>query len=139
MKFIVELLAFGKPGEVREVSCPSVNSPDPSALLSVLKVDWLAIKACEEAFRYGQNETQPQDHPSVSAGDVIHIGEDRWLILATGFKKLTPNEYLLYKEMPLSKRMMIPYLITSPEVEHRTWFDRWHVGHHSKSPDKPKE
>lgn len=111
MKFIVELLAFGKPGEVREVEASTLSIYPKEAVDNALSNPTLAEMACSEIFHYGQNEAQPQDHPSVSAGDIIHIGEDRWLILAVGFKKLTPDEYLLYKEMPRDKRMMIPFLI----------------------------
>lgn len=98
MKFIVELLSFGKLGEVREVEVPWNN------------LDAVPGRIEQEIFLHGQNEVQPQDHPSVSAGDVIHIGEDRWLVLAVGFKKLTPDEYLLYKEMPRDKRMIVSCL-----------------------------
>lgn len=117
MKFTVELLAFGKPGEVREVEVGGPDAWPPKNIIGLKgghtrSMDKLASNVCGHIFKAGQNEVQPQEHPSVSAGDVIHIGEERWLTLGVGFKKLTPDEYTIYKEMPRDKRMMIPYLST---------------------------
>lgn len=97
MKFIVELLAFGQPGEVREVE------------ISQYTMDTLddPEQALDTIFSCGQNEVQPQNHPSVSAGDVIHIGEDRWLIMAVGFHKLTESQYKEYAAAPYSARLSL--------------------------------
>lgn len=102
MKFKVELLAFGKPGEVREVEVPvlySIMPKHPDKLYS--------RQIVQEVFLRGQNEEDPQDHPSVSAGDVIQIGEDRWLVLAVGFHKLTATQYEEYTAAPHSERLSL--------------------------------
>lgn len=96
MKFTVELLAFGKPDETREVDCPTVHVYPVEAADKVLTTKLIAEKACQEIFIYGQNEMQPQDHPSVSAGDVINIGDGKWLVMATGFHKMTAEDYKTY-------------------------------------------
>lgn len=100
MKFIVELLAFGKPGEVREVEVLPHKEMPP---MPITLVDAML----NEVFLRGQNEEDPQDHPSVSAGDVIHIGEDRWLVLAVGFHKLTATQYVEYTAAPHSERLSL--------------------------------
>lgn len=102
MKFKVELLAFGKPGEVREVEVFKATKMPP---LDTTLIDAML----NEVFLRGQNEEDPQDHPSVSAGDVIHIGEDRWLIMAVGFKKLTQEDYAFYKSLDQPLRMPVVY------------------------------
>lgn len=119
MKFIVELLALGKPGEVREVDVPGMDHLLPYGSVGLkgtrpLRNSHYFQSIAQEVFLRGQNEEDPQDHPSVSAGDVIHIGEDRWLVLGVGFKKMTPNEYTIYREMPRAKRMIVSYLVAEP-------------------------
>lgn len=83
MIFEVEMLAFGKPGEVRKV-----NVPDD--LLKGTDED------LETIFHYGQNDFQPKPHPSVSAGDVIRFGKRKVVIQMVGFKDLTETEYMDY-------------------------------------------
>lgn len=107
MKFTVELLAFGKPGEIREVDVPANDDHDYPEV------------HCSRVFYHGQNEVQPQDHPSVSAGDVIHIGEDRWLIMAVGFHKLTTHEYEAYKSMNQRQRIPIQFAPSQPAPHHK--------------------
>jgi hypothetical protein len=77
----VEMLAFGNPGEVRPVEIPNQDVSLPvNELLEVV-------------FYWGQNDFQPQQHPSVSAGDVVRIGDDRYLCRGVGWKKLEQAEY----------------------------------------------
>lgn len=77
----VEMLAFGKPGEVR-----TVEIPDKDASLPVHDL-------LEVVFYWGQNDFQPQNHPSVSAGDVVRIGNDKWLCSGVGWKLLDEAQY----------------------------------------------
>jgi len=71
----VEMLAFGKLGEIREVEVP-------------LNEDSSVNQILEAAFQYGQNDFQPKNHPSVSVGDVVRIGKDRYLCCSIGWEKL---------------------------------------------------
>ena len=45
-------------------------------------------------FIEGQNDFHPQDRPSVSMGDIIRFDGDRYLILAVGFRKLKPGQFV---------------------------------------------
>lgn len=72
----VEMRAFGKPGEIRKVELPDKDSGLP--------VDQLL----ESVFYWGQNDFQPQEHPSVSSGDVVRIGSERYLCCTIGWEKL---------------------------------------------------
>lgn len=96
MIFKVEMLAFGKEGEIREV-----NVPDDE-LTNNVEMD------LEKVYYYGQNDFQPQQHPSVSKGDVVTIGEDRWLCESLGFRKLTESEYEEYTDTPRRDRHFHP-------------------------------
>lgn len=105
MKFTVELLAFGKPGETREVEVPCLYEYSPrEADTEILCM----------IFVWGQNERQPQEHTSVSAGDVIRIGEDRWLVLPAGFIKLTAETYQEYLAIPQPKRPLAVFSLAPP-------------------------
>ena len=42
-----------------------------------------------DAFRFGQNDFQPPPMPSVSVGDVILVGPDRYRVEVVGFRRLT--------------------------------------------------
>lgn len=78
MKFIVELLAYGKDGEVREVDVENLLTYD---------VDNPATEILDLIFVYGQNDKQPREHPSVSVGDVIHLPTSMWFNPAFGLQK----------------------------------------------------
>jgi hypothetical protein len=80
MKVKVYMLAFGKPDEVREVDVPG-----PATLDAV--------------FYYGQNDFQPQQHPSVSMGDVIELNGKLFVIQAVGFKEITKEQLKNYKKL----------------------------------------
>lgn len=102
MKFIVELLAHGKEGEVREVEFDNVYATSDLEATRNLTLRLI--------FEHGQNERQPQDHPSVSVGDVIRLGEDRYLVLPSGFKRLSQAAYERYKAIPRDQRAVRCYL-----------------------------
>lgn len=81
--FDVELNFF-MPGIIRKVNVPRKH------LMHSTKRQQL-----DQIFRFGQNDFQPQELPSVSMGDVIRFKGERYMVLSIGFKKLKPNEYLL--------------------------------------------
>lgn len=82
----VEMLAFGEPGEVRKVNVPDDKCLDPENIL-------------EAVFYYGQNDFQPQNHPSVSAGDVIRWNNENHLVAGMGFKKLNDDQLKAYRSL----------------------------------------
>lgn len=82
MKVNVHMLAFGKPGEIREVDIPDDEPGDVRELV----------------YKYGQNNYQSRPHPSVSVGDVIEYN-GFWLVKPTGFKEMTADEFDKYVAM----------------------------------------
>jgi hypothetical protein len=94
MKIKVHMLAFGQPDELRwvDVESPSAN----------------VERLLEQVFEMGQNDFQPQEHPSVSVGDVIdlHPVNRQYLVRAAGFKELTLPELTQYRATPRLDRML---------------------------------
>ena len=80
--FEVELRAF-KQGQIRQVEVPDKEL--------VGKND---LGALELIFKYGQNDFQPMQLPSVSMGDIVRYGGKRHLVLGVGFSEV-PNDYSL--------------------------------------------
>lgn len=80
----VLMLAFGKPNEIREVTIPD-NTPKNEIL--------------EAVFHYGQNDFQPQNHCSVSVGDVAIVDGKHYLCAAIGWKELTAEQLEFHKKM----------------------------------------
>lgn len=78
----VRMMAFGKPGEIREVDVPDGELGANPSTLDVLSMIW----------EYGQNDFQPKQHPSVSCGDVIDLNDDHYLVCGVGFRRITPTE-----------------------------------------------
>ena len=95
----VEMLAFGEPGEVRKVNVPDefCNSEE--------------IKLLDAVFHYGQNDFQPQNHPSVSAGDVIRWKGENHLVAGMGFRKLTDDQLENYRSLDQRRRLTGRYEI----------------------------
>lgn len=86
--FKVRMLAFGKPGEVREV-----DVPDDGKCRHV--DDHLNL-----VYHYGQNDFQPKQHPSVSVGDVIEFAPGQlYIVCRAGFRLLTDKELAEYEAM----------------------------------------
>lgn len=77
----VLLLAFGRSKETRDVDLGDwdVNAP--------------IAKTLAEVYRLGQNEFQPQRHPSVSMGDVAVIDGKNYLCVRVGWRLLTDDEF----------------------------------------------
>lgn len=80
----VEMLAFGDPGEIRSVGIPPDTEP---------------ANILDEVYHWGQNDFQPQQHPSVSMGDVIRHDDGKYIVCSVGFKKLTDEQYADYLKM----------------------------------------
>ena len=85
MKFKVQLIAFGEPGEIREVDVPEEK-------LMNLTIE----QQLELVYLAGQNEFDPQHHASVSPGDVIEYEGEHWLICEVAFRKMTQAGYDKY-------------------------------------------
>lgn len=98
MRFEVEMLAFGNPGEIRVVNVPVQELPDP------VMNKWGYL---QKIYHYGQNDFQPQQHPSVSVGDVINVWNEKWLVRGIGFEKLTEEEYKNYLATPRLDRSIL--------------------------------
>ncbi len=45
-------------------------------------------------YRYGQNEFQPRDYPSVSSGDVIVVNQEFYIVESFGFKKIPETLFM---------------------------------------------
>lgn len=98
MIFEVEMLAFGEPGEIRRVDVPDehANHEDVRHVL-------------ESVFYWGQNDFQPQEHPSVSTGDVIRCMGENWLVAGVGFKKITDEQLSQYRLVDRRDRWRTQY------------------------------
>ena len=88
--FRVHMLAFGKPGEIREVDVPT-EYVGTSSLHDMI-------------YHYGQNDFQRKPHPSVSSGDVIEHDGKFVLIEFTGFRELSASEWEKYHNMTREER-----------------------------------
>ena len=88
----VHMMAFGKPGEIREVDLPEPVPTDIEEL-------------AEEIFRLGQNDFQPKCHCSVSMGDVMEIDGKLYGVAAFGIKEITQQQFEEYKNIPQRDRI----------------------------------
>lgn len=95
----VRMLAFheaGRDPDFREVVIPD----EPMTLLDKLA----------KVFHFGQNDFQPLPKCcSVSVGDVIFDGDDRYLVCARGFRKLTADEYAAFEKLDRRERSFQGY------------------------------
>jgi hypothetical protein len=80
----VALTAFGKPGDVRDVT---IGAHEWNAAKDSDEPRPFTDKQLELVFHYGQNEFQPQQKPSVSVGDIIYDADERfrYIVLPFGF------------------------------------------------------
>lgn len=87
----VHMFAFADEGDrskVRMVEIPI----DPGKQDPVSSQDELS-SLLELVFKYGQNDFQPKQFPSVSVGDVAEINGRYFMVIGTGWKKLTKEEF----------------------------------------------
>jgi hypothetical protein len=94
MKINVLMLAFGRENEVREVEVPDEKAENNQNIDVVLDL----------VYYYGQNDFQPQNHPSVSMADVIVYNDEKYLVCYAGFRKLTEIEFDEFLKLPHSGR-----------------------------------
>ena len=81
LRYEVEMLAFGEPGEIRIVDIPAHRMPPNASILDILAL----------IFEYGQNDFQPKNRPSVSVGDVIRYSNGgRYYVAGVGFAEVDP-------------------------------------------------
>ncbi len=81
MKIEVEMRAFGD-GKIRVVEVPA-NEAEGESEAGLLDL----------AFKWGQNDFQPQQMPSVSVGDVVRVGGKRFLVEGVGFAEVREGEH----------------------------------------------
>ena len=68
-------------------------------------VDMSTNGILNQTFYWGQNDFQPQQHVSVSAGDVIELNDGRlFLIKAIGFKELSKEQFDSFTAIPRRER-----------------------------------
>jgi hypothetical protein len=92
MKVKVHLLAFGQPNEVRYVEVEAPASEEQALL--------------DQVFHFGQNDFQPQRHPSVSMGDVVELENSKFYVIqAVGFKELSRVEFVQYRALERRERV----------------------------------
>ena len=93
----VEMLAFGN--EIREV-----DIPDEVCLIHGWDED--PNRVLDSVFYYGQNDFQPRNQPSVSAGDVIRWKDNKYLVAGMGFKQLTDEQLNQYRALSTDDRFI---------------------------------
>ena len=74
----------------------------------------------ELVFRYGQNEFQPQDYPSVSMGDIIIMPQDEvkqfYIVEGFGFKELSDSMVLELRKFYEAMENELTYIRLYDEV-----------------------
>lgn len=73
---------------------------DDSRIVDVPDAEWNDAKTTAErlelVYHYGQNDFQPQGVPSLTAGDVVIVDGDIWIIAMIGFHKLSIATLVMY-------------------------------------------
>jgi hypothetical protein len=107
----VEMLAFAN-GEIR-----NVEVPDEICLVEGWKeiIGDRVDNILGAVFHYGQNDFQPQNHPSVSAGDVIRWNGEHYLVASVGFIKLTNEQMESYRSIERRERTLARWKIEADE------------------------
>jgi hypothetical protein len=96
----VHMFAFADEGDrskVRHVQIPiSPGKQNPIASEAELS------SVLEMVFKYGQNDFQPLNFPSVSVGDVAEIRGEYYMVTGQGWKKMTKEQF---DNMPVPSTM----------------------------------
>lgn len=79
--FKVHMKAFGNPGEIRIVDVPENRFIMEDYYNNIISLD----ECLQIIFRYGQNDFQPKNHPSVSVNDVIEFDNKMYKVENIGF------------------------------------------------------
>lgn len=96
MDIKVRMLAFGEPKEIRIVDVPKYNFLTPFG--KDTKSD------LEIIFYWGQNDFQPQNHPSVSEGDVVEYNNKFYMCLGIGFTEISEQDLIEYESLKREDR-----------------------------------
>ena len=81
----VHMFAFANVGDRSKVRM--VEIPDDEARFAKMNT------LLELVFKYGQNDFQPKSFPSVSVGDVAEIENEYYMVMVTGWKQLSKEEF----------------------------------------------
>jgi hypothetical protein len=74
---------------IREVAIPVYGE-----LLEIIDRDKEALdEILDNVFKYGQNDFQAKDAPSVSVGDVIQLKDRYFMVMGIGFKEISKEEF----------------------------------------------
>jgi len=97
MNIKVYMTAFGKPDEIRMVELP----------LGLEIKDQASDQFLDYVYHYGQNDIQPQQHCSVSIGDVIESSDCRLFMVCGpgGFKEITNEQFDYFKALDRQDRL----------------------------------
>jgi hypothetical protein len=101
MIITIHLLAYDHLERFREVLIPT----ERMAKIALLPEDKKLSSILDAVFYYGQNDFQPQEMPSVSAGDVIFWNDQIFKVMGVGFHKMTGLEYAKYAKQNQEERM----------------------------------
>ncbi len=96
----VHMFAFADEGDrskVRPVEVPIA----PGKQNPISSQDELS-SLLELVFKYGQNDFQPKQFPSVSVGDVADINGRYFMVMVAGWKELSKEEF---DKMPVPSTM----------------------------------
>ena len=84
-----------------------VNLPDSEVEVgSDLKPEYQVNILLDLVFHYGQNDFQSRPISSISAGDVIELDNEYYLVKAIGFKKMLAEEFEQYKNLEQDARIL---------------------------------
>ena len=108
--FKVRMMAFctevGEKPVIREVNVDWSDLPDRS--IASDPEDILGM-----IYEYGQNDFQPKEMPSVSAGDVIEMEDNLYLVAGLGFKKMSPEQFAVYEKIDRMDRSLFAYRVNN--------------------------
>jgi hypothetical protein len=76
----VEMHAFGKH-----------YTPDGSVPTRIVELPAGEPITLDSVFKYGQNDFQPRELPSVSVGDIIRLNGKRFVVMPMGFTEVDAN------------------------------------------------
>ncbi len=100
MKFAVEMLAFGQPGDTQDVEVPEAALAGDS------------LSQLETIYQHPRNSPRLT---AISVGDVIAFGGNRYLVAGVGFRLLSREEYLDYLSRDQIDRLMFASAANPPQ------------------------
>lgn len=97
MKIPVHMSAYGSKDDIRTVEIPDDEINSKTTIQ----------RALELTFKYGQNDIQPEKHPSVSVGDVVELNNRYFICLNVGWHELKANEFKSLPDNMASKHKLL--------------------------------